>query len=164
MPFFSFDWPYLAVRDKKVENASKLAICNGPLRRVYGIPSLRLMEGHDVVVSRRLWIHEGQMSFAIHAASNNSWTAYFLIDEYFEKYSRLDDGGESNANGPNAQKPVHIHDPIVGREVQSTPLDPRCYGMFAWAHNANLAMKEESDLFQFLEHDVKEYRHVRRPS
>ena len=98
------------------------------------------------------------MSLAIHASSDNSWTAYCLIDEYFEQFSRLDDGDGSNTKDPKAPKPVF--DPVVGREVLSAPLNPRCYGMFAWAYNANLATKEESDLFQFLEHGIREYNHV----
>jgi hypothetical protein len=116
------------------------------------------------------------VSYLAYGSADDDWTGYFLLDEFYQRESRVldpeseEDGktllpapADSTAGAPlgNLNARGKITDPIIGKAQDEASQDPRCYKLEALSHHLILITKGEEGIVDQFNHSIREYKDVR---
>jgi hypothetical protein len=149
------------------------------LRRRFGLPLLRPRDANSeesFEVYYRHYIYESQVSYLAYGSADDDWTGYFLLDEFYQRDSRVLDSESEEDGGILLPAPADttagaalgnfaargkLTDPIIGKARDEASQDPRCYTLEALSQHLILITKQEEGIADQFNHSIREYKDVR---
>lgn len=151
----AFHLPHLALGRQDCKDARVITNRNVPLRNRYNLSALRLLKGQarsekEDDSKSHLYLYEAQISCVTTGLCDWYWTCYCFNDEFFDKESRLEVDDE-------AESQIGFGDPILNRERERAPKEPRPYWLQALANNLGHVVIKYEEIFDIFHSSVTQY-------